>query len=140
MVTAACMLACEEFMKLVTCGSLSERSTSMSLPRLVTFAAMRMSLLPRPSSSRKASPWNDAVLPGRDHRARLRFGGIEHGLDRGFDDRPAHLGKQLLHAPLAEMRGADHGGEVAAEIMGVADIERDHVEDVVAQLACSRRA
>ena len=34
------------------------------------------------------------------------------------------------------MRRADHGGEIAAEIMGIADIERDHVEDVVAQTAC----
>ncbi len=75
----------------------------------------------------------DAVLPGRNHRARLRLGGIEHRLDRGLDHRPAHLGEQLLHAPLAKMGRADHGGEIAAEIMGIADIERDHVEDIVAQ-------
>ena len=49
-----------------------------------------------------------AVLPGRDHRARLRLGGIEHGFDRGFDGRRAELGEQFLQAPLAEMRGADH--------------------------------
>src|SRR6202789_471466 len=34
--TAACILACEEFTKLVDCGSDCERSTSTSLPFLVT--------------------------------------------------------------------------------------------------------
>ena len=77
-----------------------------------------------------------AVLPGRDHGTRLRLGGIEHRLDRGFDGRRAKLGKEFLQATLAEMRGADHGREVAAEVVGIAHVERDHVEDVVAQPAC----
>jgi len=33
------------------------------------------------------------------------------------------------------MRSANHRREIAAEVMGVADIERDHVEDVLAQSA-----
>src|SRR6201996_9006893 len=41
---AACMLACEEFTKLVDCGSEPERSTSMSLPFLVSLAAILRSL------------------------------------------------------------------------------------------------
>src|SRR4030081_1732358 len=42
--TAACMLACEEFTKLVDWGSDSDRSISILLPDLVTFAAIRISL------------------------------------------------------------------------------------------------
>ena len=33
----------------------------------------------------------NAVLPGRDHRAGLRFGRIEDRLDGGFDYRRAEL-------------------------------------------------
>src|SRR5690242_14928258 len=77
----------------------------------------------------------DAVLPGRYHRACLQLGSIEHDLDRSFDHRAAHLRKQLLHPSFAEMRSADHSGKIATEIMGITDIERDHVENVVAQPA-----
>ncbi len=76
-----------------------------------------------------------AVLPGRDHGAGLLLGGIENGLDRSFHDGRAEFGKQSRHPPLAEMRGAQHGGEVAAEFAGVADVEREQVEQVVARLA-----
>ena len=55
-VTAERVLAHEELRKLRTWGSDFERSTRRSLPETVTAARMAMSGLPRPSSSRSASP------------------------------------------------------------------------------------
>ena len=129
------MLACEEFTKLVDCGSESDRSTSTSLPFLVTFAAMRMSRAAMAVIVEKRLAVEDAVLPGRDDRARLLLRRVEDRLDRGFDDGRAEFAEQFRHAPLAEMRRAQHRGEIAAKFAGVADVERQQVEQIVAQLA-----
>ena len=77
----------------------------------------------------------DAVLPGRDHGSRLLLGGIKDRLDSGFDHGRAKLGEQSRQPPLAEMRRAQHRGEIAAELTGVADVQRQQIEQVVAQLA-----
>src|ERR1700733_2067371 len=58
-----------------------------------------------------------AVLPRCDHRARLAFGAVEHGLDRRQRGVPAELAGEREHAPLSDMRGADHRCEVAAEVV-----------------------
>ena len=77
----------------------------------------------------------DAVLPGRDHGPRLLLRRIEDRLDRRFDHRRAELRKQSRQPPLAEMRRAQHRGEVAAEFAGVANVQRQQIEQIVAQLS-----
>ena len=74
-----------------------------------------------------------AVLPGGDDGAGLLLGGIEDVFDGLGDGRRIEFGEQLRQPPLAEMRGAEHRGEVAAKIARVADVQRDHVEHVLAQ-------
>ena len=76
-----------------------------------------------------------AVLPGRDDSAGLLLRRVEDRLDGGFDHRRAEFGKQSRQPPLAEMRRAEHRGEIAAEFAGVADVQRQQIEQVVAQLA-----
>src|SRR6185437_12037462 len=120
------MLACEELTKLVTCGSDSERSTSISLPRLVTLAAMRMSLLPRPSSSRKASPWK---TPSFQVLTTARA--CASAASSTASTAASTTGPVISRNSFCMRRSP----RCAAPIMGVADVERDHVEDVVAQLA-----
>jgi hypothetical protein len=75
----------------------------------------------------------DAVLPACDDGARLLFGRVQNILDRLVDGLRIELGEQFCQPPLAEMRGADHCGQIAAKIAGVADVQRDHVEHVLAQ-------
>ena len=72
--TAACMLACEELTKLVDCGSESDRSTSTSLPFLVTLARDADVGAAMAVIVEKRLAVEDAVLPGRDHGARLPLG------------------------------------------------------------------
>ena len=84
----------------------------------------------------KGLAMEDAVLPGRDHGARLLL--PRHRARLRSRPRPPgapNLRKQLLHSPLAEMRSTDHRGKIAAKIMRIAHIERDHVQHVVAQPA-----
>jgi len=89
------MLACEELTKLVDCGSEPVRSTSMSLPffrhlgrDLDVGTAVAVIVEQRFTVEH-------AVLPGRHHGAGLLLGGIENGLDRGFDGLRAELAEQL---------------------------------------------
>ena len=77
----------------------------------------------------------DAVLPLRDDRPGLALGAVEYRLDRRIGDGPAELGCERQQAPLADMRRADHCGEITAEVAGVAHIGRDHLEEVAAHLA-----
>ena len=77
----------------------------------------------------------DAVPPLGDDRPGLALGAVEHRLDRGVGDRPAEFGRQCQQPPLADMRRADHRREIAAKIARVADIGRDHLEEVAAHLA-----
>ena len=72
----------------------------------------------------------DAVLPCRDHRARLALGAIQHRLDRGVRRLPAELAGERQHAPLPDMRRADHRREVAAEIVRMAHVGRQHLQHV----------
>ncbi len=55
--TALAVLGQEELRKEGTCGADSDRSTVIASPCFVTVARMAMSLWPKPSSSRKASPF-----------------------------------------------------------------------------------
>ena len=71
-----------------------------------------------------------AVLPGRDHRARLAFGAVEHRLDRRVRGVPAELAGERQHAPLADMRRADHRREVAAEVVRMAHVGHQHFQHV----------
>ena len=129
------MLACEEFTKLVDCGS-DSRQIDLDVAALLgdfrgdADIAAAMAVIVE-----KRLAVKHAVLPGRDHGAGLLLGRIENGLDRGFDDRRAELGEQFRHPPLAQMRRAQHRREVAAKFAGVADVERQQIEQVVAQLA-----
>jgi hypothetical protein len=77
----------------------------------------------------------DAVLPAGDDRPGPALGAVEHGLDRRIGDRPAERRRQRQQSPLTEMRRADHRGEIAAEVARVADIGRDHLEEIAAHLA-----
>ena len=81
----------------------------------------------------------DAVLPGRDHGAGLALGAVEDRLDGGMGGRPAELLRQPQDAPLAEPRRADHRREVAAEVVGMADIDDDHLHDVALERRRARR-
>src|SRR5215475_4182219 len=96
-------------MKDSTWGWQSVRSTVRSEPRLVTVARIRMSRCSRPL-----------------------LGAIQHGLDAA--ERALHtvLGEQGLQPSLAHPGRADHGGQVAAEIAGVAHVGDDHLEHVLA--------
>ena len=75
----------------------------------------------------------DAVLPGRDHGAGLRFGCIQDRFDRGFDDRRAEFAEQFCDATFAEMRRAQHRGKVTAKLARVSHIQRQHLEQVLAR-------
>ena len=129
------MLACEEFTKLVDCGSESGQ-IDLDVAALLgdlggdadVGAAMAVIV-------EKRLAVEHAVLPGRDDGAGLLLGRVEDRLDRGFDHRRAELGEQSRQPPLAEMRRPEHRGEVAAEFAGVADVQRQQIEQVVAQLA-----
>ena len=130
------MLACEELTKLVICGSDSDRSTVDVAAALGDRGARsRMSLRPRPSSSRKASPCQVPSGQVATMRAGLRFGGVEDGVDRGVHDPAPNSREKLRQPPLAEPRRADHRREVATEIAGIAGVGGEHVEQVVAQRA-----
>ena len=112
------MLACEELTKLVDLRIGPERSTSTSLPCLVTFAAIRMSLRPWPSSSRNASPWNTPSFQVETTAraccsAASRIASIAASTVGAPNSR-----EQLRQPPLAEMRRAQHRREVAAETRG----------------------
>ncbi len=77
----------------------------------------------------------DAIGPGGDAIPRLAFGAVEDGVD-GFDDRPgAVFLEQLQHTALTHPRRADHCAEVAQEVVGVANIDRDHLHDVLTDSA-----
>ena len=80
-------------------------------------------------------PCIDAIFPSGDDRTHLALGAVEHGLDAGVRRRRAELLHEPLQAPLADARRADHGGQVAAEVARVADVEDDHLVDVVSPLA-----
>ena len=105
----------------------------MSLPRLVTFATDADVLAAVAVVVEHGLAVKDAVLPGRDDGAGLPLGGVEDVVDRLADGCRIEFGEQLRQPPLAEMGGADHRREVAAEVARVADVQRDHVEHVVAQ-------
>ena len=77
----------------------------------------------------------DAVFPGRNHGAGLLLRRIEDRLDRRFDDRRAKFTEQFRYAPLAKMRRAQHRREIAPKFSGIADVERQQIEQIVAQLA-----
>ena len=89
------MLACEEFTKLVDCGS-DSRQIDLDVAALLgdlgrdpdIAAAMAVIVEKRLAKEH-------AVLPGRDHRAGLLLGRIEDRLDGGFDDRRAELAEQF---------------------------------------------
>ena len=129
------MLACEEFTKLVDCGSES-RQVDLDIAALLgdlrrdpdVGAAMAVIV-------EKRLAVKHAVLPGRDHGAGLLLGRVENGLDRGFDHRRAELAEQFCHTPLAEMRRPQHRGEIAAKFARVSDVQRQQVEQIVAQLS-----
>ncbi len=76
-----------------------------------------------------------AVLPGRDHGAGLLLGGIEDRLDRGLDHLAAEFAEQPRQPALAEMRRADHRREIAAKLARIADVQRDQIEQILAQPA-----
>ena len=129
------MLACEEFTKLVDCGS---DCVQIDLD----VAALLGDLCGDPDVGaamavivEKRFAMEDAVLPGRDHGAGLRFRRIEDRLDGGFDDRRAELPEQLCDPPLAEMRRAQHRGEVAAKLARVPHVQRQHVQHILARPA-----
>ena len=75
------------------------------------------------------------VFPARNHGTRLLLGGIKDRLHRCFDDGLAELGEQPRQPAFAEMGRADHRREIAAEFPGIADVQRQQVEEVVAQAA-----
>ena len=88
------MLACEEFTKLVDCGSEADKID-------LDIAALLGDLRRDPDVAaamavvvQKRLAVKHAVLPGRDHGAGLLLGGIENCLDRGFDDRRAEFAEQ----------------------------------------------
>ena len=77
-----------------------------------------------------------AVLPGRDHRAGLLLGRIEDGLHRGLD----HLARRIR----ANSRDSRRSPRCAAPTIaarsprnsrGIADVQRQQVEQIVAQPA-----
>ena len=80
------------------------------------------------------------VPPGGDGGADMAFGGVEHVLDRRRQRGAAEFLDHGGQALLAELDGADLGGEVAAEVSGVADVQRQHLQDVLAQDAVLREA
>ena len=122
-------------MKPFTCGWLSVRSMSRSLPCLVTRARMWMSLGAVAVVVEERLALVDAILPAGDDRPHLPLGAVEHGRDGGMGRRGAELGEQLPQPPLADARRADHGREVAAEVARMAHVEHDHLVDVLAPLA-----
>ncbi len=77
----------------------------------------------------------DAVLPLRDDGAGLALGAVEHRLDRRMRRRPAELVGEGEEAPLADMGGADHRREIAAEVARMADIGGNHLHHVAPELA-----
>ena len=81
-----------------------------------------------------------AVLPGRDHCARLAFGAVQHGLDRRERGVPAELAGERQHAPLADMRRADHRREVAAEVVRMAHVGHQHFQHVTPHRAAVVKA
>ena len=129
------MLACEEFTKLVDCGSefgQIDLDVAAFLGHLGGNADIGAAMA---VIVEKRLAVEDAVLPGRDHSPRLLLRRVEDRLHGGFHHRRAELGKQSRQPPLAEMRRAQHRGEVAAEFAGVADVQRQQIEQIVAQLA-----
>ncbi len=132
------MLACEEFTKLVDCGS---EVGKIDLDVTAFLGDFRRDPNVRAAVAvivEKRLAVEDAVFPGRNDRARLLLRCIEDRPDRGFDDGRAKFAEQFRYAPLAEMRRAQHRGKVAAEFAGVADVERQQIEQIVAQLAARR--
>src|SRR5438270_8113932 len=63
------------------------------------------------------------------------FSSIEDGLDCGFDNYRTEFGKQPGQPTRAEMRRACHCRQIAAEFTGVADIQSEQVEQIVAEPA-----
>src|SRR5579871_211558 len=77
----------------------------------------------------------NAIFPGGDHGTRLLLRRIKNLLDRRLDRRCAELREQLCRTPFSEVCGADHGRKIAAKVTWIANVERDHVEQIVTQLA-----
>ena len=107
----------------------------MSLPFLVTLAAIRISLRPWPSSSRKASPWNTPSFQV-ETTARVCCSVASRIASIAASTTGApNSANSFDTPPLAEMRRAQHRREVAAKLAGVADVQRQQIEQVVAQPA-----
>jgi hypothetical protein len=77
----------------------------------------------------------DPVLPAGDACARLALGAVQDLVDRFEHRRGAVVGDEREQPPLAHAGRADHGAQVAHEVVRVADIGGDHAQHVVAQLA-----
>ncbi|OLB52553.1 MAG: hypothetical protein AUH99_04915 [Candidatus Rokubacteria bacterium 13_2_20CM_2_70_11] len=77
----------------------------------------------------------DAILPGPDARPRLRLGAVEDLVHHTHDGlRPVLVGEGQ-EPSLADAGRPDHRAQVAHEVVRMAHVGRDHLEDVVAQLA-----
>ena len=133
--TADCVLAKEELMKPVTCGSESgqvHRDVAALLGDAgadddvgaveAVVVQHRLAVI-------------DAVGPGRDDGAGVTFGGVEHCLHRVAQRGRAELGDHRGQALLAELGRADLRREVAAEVARMAHVQRQHLQQVLAQHA-----
>ena len=135
METADIMFGYDELTKPSTCGCESVRSTVRALPFLVTVARMWMSVKPWPSSSRIASPRYTPSFHVAMHARVWRSALSRISSTAGHDGLGAVLVEQREHPPLAHAGGADHGAQVAQEVVRVAHVGRDHLHHVVAHLA-----
>ena len=123
-------------MKPVTCGSEPDRSTVTSLPCLVTRARIDDVGACR-SRRRPAPPRRRRRRPPRRRRWRAR------GARRRPASLPPHaasvaraeLGDDRGQPLLAQPRRADLRRQVAAEIARMADVQRQHLQQVLAQHA-----
>ncbi len=133
--TADWVLAKEELMKPVTCGSESDRSTVTSLPCLVTRARMTMLRAVEAVIVQHRLAVIDAVGPGRDDGAGVALGGVEHGFHRIAQRGRAEFRDHRGQALLAQFRRADLRRQVAAEVARMAHVQRQHLQQVLAQHA-----
>ena len=129
------MLACEELTKLVDWGSESGQVDLDIAAALGNFCGDPDVAAAVTIVVQKRLAVENPVLPGRYHCAGLLLGGIENGFHRGLDDRRTEFRKQPRQPALPQMRRTDHRRQIAAKIAGVADIQSQQIEQVVAQLA-----
>src|SRR5262249_33154175 len=76
----------------------------------------------------------DTVLPSGNDRAHLPLRAIKQSRHSRMRGSRTELREQLLQSPLTDAGRADHGREITAEVARMANVEDDHLVNILPPL------